>query len=62
MKAWTPADVKEACQKARKAQADWSTTSFAERRKVLGSLLRYVVQNQETICKVAARDSGKTSV
>jgi acyl-CoA reductase-like NAD-dependent aldehyde dehydrogenase len=62
IKAWTPNDVKVACAKARAAQADWSKTSFAERRKVLGSLLRFVVQNQETICKVAARDSGKTSV
>lgn len=57
----TVQDVKTAYEKARKAQEKWAKTSFEERRAVLRSLLDYVLENQETICRVGCRDTGKTS-
>ena len=54
--------MREGIARARAAQKDWAKTSFAERKRVLMSLLDFVVENQDTICKVAARDSGKTSM
>ncbi len=47
--------------RARAAQPAWAATSFAERRRVLRCLLQYIVDHQEDICRVAARDSGKSS-
>jgi acyl-CoA reductase-like NAD-dependent aldehyde dehydrogenase len=35
-------------------------TTFAQRRAVLQSLLNYIVEHQEEICRVACRDTGKT--
>ncbi|KEY68699.1 hypothetical protein S7711_00573 [Stachybotrys chartarum IBT 7711] len=58
----TPAAVDRAVAAAHAAQAAWATTTFAERRAVLASLLRYVLANAEQICRVAALDSGKTMV
>src|SRR5262245_54221681 len=55
-------DVVARVERARRAQARWGQTSFAERRRVLGALLDYIVAHQEEICLVCARDSGKTIV
>eukprot|EP01134_Creolimax_fragrantissima_P005088 CFRG5088T1 len=60
--AMTPADVREAVSKARVAQKNFAKTSFTERKRILLTLNEFVVREQETICKVAARDSGKTMV
>lgn len=49
-------------ERARRAQAAWATTSFAERRAVLREVLEHVVAHQEEICRLAVRDSGKTMV
>lgn len=38
----TVQDVNEAVQAAKVAQQEWAMTSFAERRKVLRTLLKYV--------------------
>ena len=54
--------VKERVERARRAQAAWGRTSFAERRRVLRALLDYVVEHQEEICRICSRDSGKTLV
>ena len=40
----------------------WARTTFAERRKVLKTMLAFVLANQETIARVACLDSGKTMV
>eukprot|EP00050_Salpingoeca_kvevrii_P014418 m.35957 g.35957 ORF g.35957 m.35957 type:complete len:608 (+) comp5753_c0_seq1:41-1864(+) len=61
-KAMTPEEVKAAVTAARVAQKEWAKTSFDERRKVLATLLDYVVEHQEDICRVASRDTGKTMV
>ncbi len=42
------------------AQNAWRNSSFADRRKVIRSLKKFLIDNQETCAKVAARDSGKT--
>ena len=46
--------------KAAKAQRRWKQTTFVQRRRVVRSLLKWLVDNQEICAKVAARDTGKT--
>ncbi|KAK4231057.1 hypothetical protein QBC38DRAFT_496145 [Podospora fimiseda] len=58
----TPNAIDRAIEQAQAAQTKWATTSFRERRAVLRSLLQYVLDNQEEICRVACLDSGKTKV
>ncbi|KAF2116810.1 Aldehyde/histidinol dehydrogenase [Lophiotrema nucula] len=56
--------IDRAIAKAREAQVKWAKTTFPERRKVLKTMLkaRFVLENQETIARVACLDSGKTMV
>jgi acyl-CoA reductase-like NAD-dependent aldehyde dehydrogenase len=56
------AAVKAAVGRARRAQAAWARTSFAERRAVMRTLSDLVIARHEDICRVAVRDSGKTMV
>ena len=42
------------------AQEVWAKSTFAQRRQLMKTMLRFVVENQATIAKVAVRDSGKT--
>ncbi|CAI6339622.1 unnamed protein product [Periconia digitata] len=56
------ASVDRAVAKATEAQIKWSETSFTERRKVLKTMLKFILENQETIARVACLDSGKTMV
>ncbi|KAK4043744.1 Aldehyde/histidinol dehydrogenase [Parachaetomium inaequale] len=58
----TPNAIDRAVEQAQAAQTKWATTSFRERRAVLRSILQYVLDNQEEICRVACLDSGKTMV
>jgi acyl-CoA reductase-like NAD-dependent aldehyde dehydrogenase len=58
----TPSGIDRAIAKAKFAQKQWAQTSFAERRKVLKTMLQFVLGNQEMIARVACRDSGKTMV
>ncbi|KAL7425233.1 Meiotic Sister-Chromatid recombination aldehyde dehydrogenase [Cryptotrichosporon argae] len=44
------------------AQSTWARTTFAERRRVLRSLRRWVVRDMDAIIAVACRDTGKTRV
>ncbi|KAG2041409.1 Aldehyde/histidinol dehydrogenase [Suillus americanus] len=48
--------------RAKNAQVKWCETSFGERRRVMRSLLKWLVENQELCARVACRDSGKTMV
>ncbi|MFV8752397.1 aldehyde dehydrogenase family protein [Nannocystaceae bacterium ST9] len=48
--------------RARAAQPAWAATSFAKRRAVLRDLLEWIVEHQADICRLAAKDSGKTLV
>ncbi|PVV00248.1 hypothetical protein BB560_005377 [Smittium megazygosporum] len=56
----SPSEVNLAAKKAYDAQRQWSKTTFAERRQVLRTICEFVIKNQTDLCKVAARDSGKT--
>ncbi|KAK6355349.1 Meiotic Sister-Chromatid recombination aldehyde dehydrogenase [Orbilia brochopaga] len=61
----TPAstnDVDTAITKAAEAQKQWARTTFRQRRKVLRTLLRYILKNQDIIAKAACLDSGKTKI
>jgi acyl-CoA reductase-like NAD-dependent aldehyde dehydrogenase len=49
--AFLSAQVRAHVEKARVAQKEWSQSSFATRRRLLKILLKYVVENQEIICR-----------
>ncbi|MEW5302973.1 MAG: hypothetical protein WDW38_003925 [Sanguina aurantia] len=55
-------EVKEIVTKAKEAAQVWKTSTFKQRRRLLKTLLKFIVENQETICRVSARDSGKPMV
>ncbi|KAF2458369.1 Aldehyde/histidinol dehydrogenase [Lineolata rhizophorae] len=56
----TRAGIDRAVQRARAAQVEWAKTCFSERRRVLKTLLKFILDNQETIVTAACLDSGKT--
>ncbi|KAM7208878.1 betaine aldehyde dehydrogenase [Naviculisporaceae sp. PSN 640] len=58
----TPDAIDRAINAAQEAQVDWAKTTFRQRRAVLRSMLQYVLENQQEICRVACLDSGKTLV
>jgi len=55
-------EVRERIAKAAKAQREWAKSSFATRRKLLRVMQRFILEEQDTICRVSARDSGKPLV
>ncbi|KAF7191341.1 putative aldehyde dehydrogenase-like protein [Pseudocercospora fuligena] len=58
----TPDKIDRLISRASDAQKPWSRTSFAQRRQVLKTLLKYILDNQEPIIRAACLDSGKTRV
>ncbi|TPX13889.1 uncharacterized protein E0L32_005589 [Thyridium curvatum] len=58
----TPDAIDRAIDQCQAAQAKWARTTFRQRRHVLSTLLQYVLDNQEEICRIACLDSGKTMV
>mmetsp|Transcript_20960 Transcript_20960/g.25437 ORF Transcript_20960/g.25437 Transcript_20960/m.25437 type:complete len:591 (-) Transcript_20960:889-2661(-) len=54
------ARVDEIVEKACIAQKEWAKSSWETRRAVMRAILEYYVENQEDICRVSVRDSGKT--
>ncbi|PKY06766.1 betaine aldehyde dehydrogenase [Aspergillus campestris IBT 28561] len=58
----TPDDVNRAVQAAKNAQGEWARTTFGERRKVLNTLLKYVLEHQDQLAAACCLDSGKTKV
>jgi acyl-CoA reductase-like NAD-dependent aldehyde dehydrogenase len=59
MPAMTPEEVVEMTERARQVQPMWAQSSFADRRRVLMSMVNYITSHKEEICHVVARDSGK---
>ncbi|PFH52468.1 hypothetical protein AMATHDRAFT_139975 [Amanita thiersii Skay4041] len=55
-------DIRKKIQKAAAAQKKWKHTTFTQRRRVVRSLLKWLVDNQELCARVACRDSGKTLI
>ncbi|KAL5518794.1 MSC7 [Sanghuangporus vaninii] len=47
---------------AGRAQLSWKQTSFADRKRVIRSLLKWLVDNKEDCARVACRDTGKTMI
>ncbi|KAL5534092.1 hypothetical protein ACEPAG_553 [Sanghuangporus baumii] len=47
---------------AGRAQLSWKQTSFADRNRVIRSLLKWLVDNMEDCARVACRDTGKTMI
>uniref|UniRef100_A0A6S8YE02 Aldehyde dehydrogenase domain-containing protein n=1 Tax=Ditylum brightwellii TaxID=49249 RepID=A0A6S8YE02_9STRA len=60
--AMTKEDVDAICAKAAKAQKSWSRTTYAQRRLVMRTIQKYIVNHVEDICRVCTRDSGKPKV
>ncbi|KAJ1980656.1 Meiotic Sister-Chromatid recombination aldehyde dehydrogenase [Dimargaris verticillata] len=59
----TPPDqVQAVVTRTRAAQARWRETSLADRKRVLNAIRNFVVANQATLCRVSARDTGKTEL
>jgi len=58
----TADEVNEILEKAKVAQAEWMKTSYAQRRLVLRTIQKYIVQHVEDIVRVSARESGKPKV
>ncbi|KAL4781336.1 Aldehyde/histidinol dehydrogenase [Aspergillus varians] len=58
----TADDVDRAVHAAQRAQEQWASTTFAERRRVLRTLLKYVLDHQDEIVIACCLDSGKTKV
>ncbi|KAK4948163.1 Meiotic Sister-Chromatid recombination aldehyde dehydrogenase [Elasticomyces elasticus] len=58
----TPSDIDSAISSAARAQKQWAQTSFSERRRVLRTLHRYVLDHQEEIVTACCLDSGKTKI
>ena len=55
------ADVKAAVAQAREAQKVWARSSFAQRRRLMRILSRCTLEHASDICRLSARDSGKTT-
>lgn len=51
--------VHEVCRKAAAAQKDWAKTTFSQRRLVLRTLQKYIVQHAQDLCVASTFDSGK---
>ncbi|KAI4233368.1 MAG: hypothetical protein L6R40_007093 [Gallowayella cf. fulva] len=58
----TPDGIDRAVTRAAEAQKEWAKTTFKQRRKVLRTMLKFILDKQEDIATVACMDSGKTKV
>ncbi|KAI0003729.1 Aldedh-domain-containing protein [Russula compacta] len=47
---------------AEASQVGWRNSSFADRKRVIRSLKKWLVENQEACARVACRDTGKTLI
>jgi acyl-CoA reductase-like NAD-dependent aldehyde dehydrogenase len=56
----TADEVREKVNLAREAQKTWKKSSFATRRLLLKTMLKFITENQVNCAKVAVRESGKT--
>ncbi|CCE80454.1 Piso0_003571 [Millerozyma farinosa CBS 7064] len=55
-------DMDNQISQAKKAQIEWGKSSFSTRRRLLKTLKRYILENQDNIARIACRDSGKTKL
>ena len=59
--AMTPAEVRDRIAAARAASAVWRSSTFAQRRRLMRVLLKFVVDHQDVICRRATGVSGWSS-
>ena len=52
--------IDRAIKRAADAQIRWAKTTFCQRRKVLKTLLKFILDHQDDITRAACLDSGKT--
>ncbi|CAK5279454.1 unnamed protein product [Mycena citricolor] len=62
IKADSEDEIRHKIELAQKAQKSWRETTYGRRRRVLRSLNKWLVENQEICARVACRDTGKTLV
>ena len=55
-------EATEILKKAKRAQVEWSKTTFAQRRMVLRTIQKYICEHVEDIVRVSSRESGKAKV
>jgi acyl-CoA reductase-like NAD-dependent aldehyde dehydrogenase len=53
-------DMDSMIQACNEAQLKWKQTTFVQRRKVLKTILKYVMDHKTEIARIACRDTGKT--
>lgn len=53
-------EVRRKVATARKAQETWKKSSFATRRLLMRTMMKFITENQESCARVAVRESGKT--
>ncbi|KAK0560292.1 Meiotic Sister-Chromatid recombination aldehyde dehydrogenase [Tilletia horrida] len=58
----TPASITAKVARAQAAQREWAQTSYAQRRRFLRTLLKWVVDDAEGIAHVCCRDTGKSAI
>ncbi len=54
------AEVQARLERARAAQLAWRETSFDQRRRVVRRILDHVLEHSDELCRMIARDAGKT--
>lgn len=54
-------EINAQIQRAHDAQAEWRKSTFSKRRQLLLSLRAWILRDMDAICRVACRDTGKTS-
>ncbi|KAL0947454.1 hypothetical protein HGRIS_013561 [Hohenbuehelia grisea] len=55
-------EIRTKIRRASAAQKEWRRTTMTQRKRVIRSLLKWLVDNQETCAHVACRDTGKTLI
>ncbi|KAH9982949.1 Aldedh-domain-containing protein [Lactifluus volemus] len=55
-------EIETKIDRAEAAQAMWRHSSFADRKRVVRSLKKWLVENQEACARVVCRDTGKTLI
>ncbi|KIJ53786.1 hypothetical protein M422DRAFT_154788 [Sphaerobolus stellatus SS14] len=58
----TAFEIGEKLAKATKAQKEWKKSDWSQRRKVVRSLKKWLLENREVCARMACRDTGKTMV
>lgn len=56
------ADIDKMIKVSKNAQKEWSASSFDRRRAILKVLRNYILYEQNSICNLSCRDTGKTTL